>query len=80
MALRRRGGSSASKAASGHRILIIVGHPDPDPSRLCRALAARMQRAPRGPVIRSDGSTLRRSNFLCFEQWRSSSTARFPKP
>ena len=39
MALRRRGGSSAPKAASGHRILIIVGHPDPDPSRLCRALA-----------------------------------------
>ena len=39
MALRRRGGGSAPKAASGHRILIIVGHPDPDPSRLCRALA-----------------------------------------
>ena len=30
---------SAAKAASGRRILIIVGHPDPDPSRLCRALA-----------------------------------------
>jgi len=39
MALRRGGGNGGSDGASGRRILIIVGHPDPNPSRFCRALA-----------------------------------------
>ena len=41
MAFRRgRDGTGGPTPAVARRILIIVGHPDPNPSRLCRALAA----------------------------------------
>lgn len=33
-------GGGTGKTIMARRILVIVGHPDPDPKRLCRALAA----------------------------------------
>ena len=72
MALRRGGGNGGSNGVSGRRILIIVGHPNPNPSRFCRALAdAYADGAERfgHSVRRIDIATL---EFPCFEPWRSS--------
>ena len=59
-------------------ILIIVGHPDPNPKRLCRALAeayAEGAEAAGHRVSRVDLATI--SIFRCCGRWTSSSTRQF---